>query len=312
MCSGKANAVSTQIVAVVFMALAALLAIGSASGPYILYSCGSTTASLGLASITYSNVYGKSGTAAYSAVTATSADLPCSITSCPVFTFASSNGGAAIALFVIGIICSFVSIAFMVLRVIRLRKGQPLPAGPRSCHSRGCTTITLNTFAFSLNLIGSILGWISILPLAVAVFGDRVYAGQLCIPAGGAGSTIAGINIVISFIGFLCDACSHCCCKSIKNLGTGPTTTVVVMAPGAAPAYPMSQHVFGSPMGAPAMPPPPSSMLPPASQWRRLGNGKDVCALRRARASSPFARPSPHPTRTLYPLFCRVRKRPDL
>jgi hypothetical protein len=199
MCSGKANAVSTQIVAVVFMALAALLAIGSASGPYILYSCGSTTASLGLASMTYS-LGGKSGTAAYSAVTTSSTDIFCTATSCPVFTFASSNGGAAIALFVLGILCSFVSIAFMVLRVIRLRKGQPLPAGPRSCHSRGCTTITLNTFAFSLNLIGSILGWISILPLAVAVFGDRVYAGQLCIPAGGAASEAPDLCIPAPFL----------------------------------------------------------------------------------------------------------------
>ena len=150
-------------------------------------------------------------------------------------------------------------------------------------------------------LIGAILAWISILPVALQLSSILATSGGQCVPATGAGSTLAGINIALSFIGFLCDACSHCCCKSVKSL-SGPSTVVVISQPAHHMAMPVAQQ-------APAQ---------GASLWRVNTDGKEKCeccrcaaAGRRARGWRRTAAHSPlstHCTHTRTHIACRVRE----
>jgi hypothetical protein len=146
---------------------------------------------------------------------------------------------------VIAFINSLLAGIFAALRICRIKARLALSGPPSStpstkpCHTRGVATILLTVFAFVLFLVGSILGWIGVLPVsALYCVSTSSFSAPLCSISTGAGSTLAGVVLATSFIAMVLDASSHCCCKSAKNVaGPSGTTIIVTGAHHAAPPH---------------------------------------------------------------------------
>ena len=193
----------------------------------------------------------------------------------------------------IAFINSLLAGIFAALRICRIKarlavSGPPSPTPPTSkpCHTRGVATILLTVFAFVLFLVGSILGWVGVLPLSLIGFSlcpilnspapsssfSPAFAFPSCSIATGAGSTLAGVVIATSFIAMVLDASSHCCCKTVKSVASPSGTTIIVTG---------AHHHQAPPYHAAA-----------ATYWRKATDGKETWFVQDGTGQTAWALPA--------------------